>query len=115
MSKVITSTIKRWAGSVTLADPFTLPQADAINEARHALWEIGKDQERLVSFWDMDKPRISAIVACVQKWELAGFPESVSADTFPISPEPARHKLITLLWDAIVKIYDEEEEVPNES
>lgn len=30
MSKVITSPIARWAGSVTIADPLTLPQAELI-------------------------------------------------------------------------------------
>ena len=33
MSKVITSPIEKWSGSVTIADPLTIPQAQAIEAA----------------------------------------------------------------------------------
>ncbi len=33
MSKVITSPVQRWAGTVTIADPLTLPQAAVIEDA----------------------------------------------------------------------------------
>jgi hypothetical protein len=110
MPKTITSPIKRFPGSVTLFDPMTLPQAEAINEARRYFFDNKKEQGQYVSNLDLDKPRIPAILACVEKWELENF----IPDPFPMSPQAARHKLINWLWDEIVKIYDEEEEIPNE-
>jgi hypothetical protein len=112
VSKVITSPVKRWPGTVTLKTTLTLPEAEAINETREVFrsWAEGAK----VTFFSLDKPRIPSIIACVEKWELADFPETPTLSNFPMSPEQSRHKLIEWIWNEIKSVYDEEEEIPNE-
>lgn len=111
MSKVITSPIKHYPGAVTLRDPLFLPQAELID----SVYLIYSDfQAEKVTFAELDKPKIPAIVACVEKWELQNFPESVTADTFPMSPKKPRRELIDWLWKEIEAVYNGELEIPNE-
>jgi hypothetical protein len=111
MSKIITSPSKRWPGSVTIADPITLPQAEAINDARRHFYDNRKQEGEYISYLDLDKPRIPAIMACVEKWELKDFPVNGS---IPMSPEKSRHTLVNWIWKELEAIYDAEDEVPNE-
>ena len=112
MSKVITSPIERWKGSVTIADPLTLPQAHAI-ESGLTMPQEGADGRIWLSV--IDGNQLPAIVACVEKWELQNFPDNVTADNFPASPRVASHKLIEWLFTEIRKVYMGEAEVPNVS
>jgi len=111
MSKRITSPIKRWAGSVTIADPLTLPQAEAF-EACLELQKID-GENKFVFLTVKDKQRLPGVLACVEKWELENFPNDVTLDTFPFSPRGASHKLIEWIYDEIFNIYIGELEVPN--
>ena len=97
MSKVIQSPVKKWAGSVTLADPLTFPAyiawRDAIREAQ--------------AFKD-DYVRYSAallpgVLACVEKWELKGF----SPDPFPATPRDSSDKLLAWLLREIGAVANE--------
>ena len=115
MSKVITSPVKKWAGTVTLADPLTLPQAEAIEAYfRHEIDPALIDKNGRLSFLEMDKPKMPVLFACVEKWQLADIPEDVNEQTFPHSPSKARHELVDWLYEEIVKIYLGESEIPNE-
>lgn len=113
MSKVITSQIKRFEGSVTIADPITLAQAQAIEAGMKP-----PEEQEIVNgrVWlsVQDSAKLPAIFACVEKWELSGLPENVTADTFPASPRGATHKLIDFIFAEIFKVYIGEAEVPNE-
>ena len=112
MSKTITSPVKRWAGTVTIADPLTIPQAQAIEAGLEKPEQVdGKD-----TIWvsQLDVMRLPAVMVCVEKWELAGFPEVVTLETFPASPRGDSHKLADWIFTEILKVYSGEAEVPNE-
>lgn len=111
MSKVITSPVKKWAGTVTLADPLTLPQAEAIESCLHEK----TDGEGDIKFFTIDdKVHLAAVLLCVEKWELSDIPKNVTLETFPFTPRPASHQLIEWLWMELFKIYLGDAEVPNE-
>lgn len=109
--KVVQSPIKRWPGIVTLAEPLTLPQARLIEAALRPVKADTNDDR--VWFSTLDTAQLPAILACVEKWELQNFPESVTVDTFPASPRGDSHKLIDWLYKEILAIYFGESEVPN--
>ena len=111
MSKVVTSPIERWSGSVTIADPLTIPQAMAI-EAAMTPPERGDDDRIWLSV--IDGNQLPAIFLCVEKWELKNMPEILTADNFPASPRVQSHKLIDWLFYEIRKIYLGELEIPKE-
>jgi hypothetical protein len=112
MSKIITSPIERFAGTVTIADPITLPQAQAI-ERGLVMPEQSADGRVWLSV--IDGNQLPAIMACVEKWELANIPDNVTADNFPASPRVASHKLIDWIFSEIRNVYLGELEIPNES
>jgi len=111
MPKVVTSPVKRWQGTVTLSDPLTLPQAEAVDEAMTTL-PPSKDGQ--VTLTAIDKLHLPAIFACVEQWNLEGLPDPLTMDNLPMSPLRARHSLIDRLWQEITGIYLEDSEVPNE-
>jgi hypothetical protein len=108
MSKQITSPVARWAGTVTIADPLTIPQAQLI-EAGLKQPEGHEDEERI---WlsVIDVMKLPAVIACVEKWELADF----TPDPFPASPRGDSHKLIDFIFAELLKVYFGEQIVPNE-
>lgn len=94
---------------MTIADPLTLPQVEAIEEAM----ELKVEGEK-VYLSVFDKKNLPAILACVEKWELDYFPETVTLQSFPMSPRKASHELIGWLWGEIIGVYVGEQEIPNE-
>jgi hypothetical protein len=112
VSKVIQSPIKRWAGTVTIADPLTLPQVELFEAGLELPADADKDGRVFLTV--LDKPQIPAILACVEKWELSNFPETVTADNFPGTPRKASHDLIAWLFGEIRKVYLGELDNPNE-
>lgn len=118
MPKIITSPVKRWVGTVTIADPLTLPQAEAIEAALDAGLDIDPEvikKRKGISFLTLDKPRVPAILACVEQWNLENFPDVKSGENFPYSPAKDRHAFVTWLFDEIKNIYFGELEIPNVS
>ncbi len=112
MSKVIISPIERYKGSVTIADPLTIPQAQAV-EAGMTKPEMDADGKVFLSV--IDGLQLPAIIACVEKWELENIPANISIDNFPASPRKDSHKLIDWIYSEIQKVYFGELEIPNES
>jgi len=111
MSKIITSTNEKWKGSVAIADPITIPQAQAI-EATFKNVEAGEDGKVYLTALDVNK--LPAVILCVEKWELENFPETVTLETFPASPRKHSHALIDFIYREILKVYTGDAEIPNE-
>lgn len=111
MGKVITSPVKRYAGTVTLAYPLTYPQYSAWRKAVETLpggvtWgeTIGND--------DLVLAILPGVCACVETWGLAGMGEHVTPETFPATPRIASARLLIWLIGEINKIIAEEDESP---
>jgi hypothetical protein len=115
MPRTVKSPIERWPGTVKIADPMTLPQVEAIEQAMEMPEAVrnAKEDER-VWMTAIDAPQIPAILACVEKWELERFPASPTVDTFPMTPRGDSHKLIAWLFSELQKVYNGEQEIPNE-
>ena len=107
MSKVITSPVERWAGTVTISDPLTLTQARLI-EAGMKQPEVAEGDRVFLSV--IDEAQVPAVLGCVEKWELKDF----TPDPFPASPRGDSHKLVDWLFREIFKVYIGEAEIPNE-
>lgn len=113
MSKVIHSQSKRFTGSVTIADPLTIPQAQLI-EAGMRLPKDDTQTDGRVWLSVIDANQLPAIIGCVEKWELANIPEKPTLETFPASPRVETHKLVDWIFSELTKVYFGEAEVPNE-
>ncbi len=106
MSKVVTSPVKRFPGTVTLADPLTYPQVIAWGEALDAARQ------------EQTRPRINyallpGVFGCVEKWALDGVPELPTPETFPSTPLVSSAQLLSWLVGEISKLFEEAEEIPN--
>ena len=117
MSKVIKSTIKRWPGTVTIADPMTMPQVLAVEKAlidSRDFIEERKDGKTYLKAKTMpgsiDAPRLEAVIACVESWDLKDF----QSDPIQCTPRDDSRDLISLLFSEILNIYNGEIEIPNE-
>ena len=102
---------KTYNGSVSVFDAFTLSQVELIEAAVYDVPEVRDGKVRIT---DIDRPRIPALLACVEKWEVSGFPETLTADNFPLTPRRETHNLIEKIFSAIADIYNGEKEIPNE-
>lgn len=108
MSKIISSPIKRYPGTVVLADPLTFPQSFAFEDA---LAEV----ERLKDAGSLSRLRyalLPGLLACVEEWHLASFPERPALDNFPSTPRLPVTQLIDWLVGEVSALYRESEEVP---
>lgn len=99
-----------------MADPMTMPQVKAFEEAKQST------QERIDEFKEgssikkyiVSESMLPAVCACVQEWHIENFPETVTPDNFPMSPIAESHNLIRLIFGEINKIYLGEITIPNE-
>ena len=108
MSKVITSPVRKWPGTVTLADPLTFPQFMAWRKAMTNAKELMDEKD--VS--PMDEAVLPGICACVEEWHLNGQTQ-YTPETFPATPRRASNKLVAWLVDEISSLVTEAEEIPN--
>ncbi len=94
MSKVITSPIKRWPGTVTLADPLSFPQyiawRDAMKQAQAYLTEQGESAQQA----EYDLILLAGLRSCVEAWGLDG---GFTPEPFPATPRVASSRLIAWL------------------
>ena len=107
MSKQITSPLTRWAGTVTISDPLTIPQAHLIEAG---LKQPEAQEEGRIWLSVIDEMKLPAILGCVEKWELENF----THDPFPASPRSDSHKLVDWIYGELLKVYFGEAEIPNE-
>ena len=111
MSKVITSPVKRYSGTVTLSYPLTYPQYAAWRKAIESLPDGAKWGE-VVGNDDLVLAMLPGVCACVEKWELAGMGEHVSPMDFPATPRIASARLLIWLIGEITSIVAEEDDSP---
>ena len=112
MSKVITSPSKRWPGTVTIADPLNMAHVDALEKAMS--WPDDVQDGKPILYTVMDKPAVSALLVCVEAWNLENFPSPPTAETFPFSPRKDSHDLIQWIFEEIRQVYLGEQLIPNE-
>jgi hypothetical protein len=97
MGKVIPSPVKKWPGTVTLADPLTFPQYIAWRDALQAAQPLRDDYLRYCD------ALVPGLLACVEKWELQGF----SAPPWPATPRDSSDKLLAWLVREIGAVANE--------
>jgi hypothetical protein len=110
MSKVITSPVKRWPGTVTLSDPLTFPQVIAFQDAIDVADELGSS----ATVSKYNQALLPGVLECVEAWELENFPSPVGMDNFPATPRKASSDLIGWLVTELVKLFTDSEPDPNE-
>lgn len=121
MSRVITSPVKRWPGTVTIQDPIFLPAyvawKDAVDEAER-LRGTPADGAKMTVADAATSPELAraflpGICACVEKWDIQGLGSPVTPETFPATPRLASIRLLAWLIGSVVEIVTVEEELPN--
>jgi hypothetical protein len=106
MSKIVASPVKRFPGTVTLADPLTYPQAIAWGEALDA---ARQEQSRA----RINYALLPGILACVEEWRLGNIPANPTPETFPSTPLISSAQLLSWLIEEISKLFAEAEDIPN--
>ncbi len=107
MPDIITSPSTKWPGTVTLA-PLTFPRLIAFEDALGAAQEV-KDEPMKANY-----ALLPGVCACVEAWNLTGFPAVVTPDTFPAAPLAESAKVLSWLMDEITSRVREASTVPNE-
>lgn len=102
MSKVITSPVKRFPGTVTIADPLTFPQAIAVERCIAAVRALENP-----TLLEVNNVWVPAIDACVEEWHLEGVNGSI-----PATPRQSSAKLVAWLINEIGVLFAESEDVP---
>jgi hypothetical protein len=108
MPKIIPSPVKRWPGTITIADPLTMPQYMAWMECNEQAQAVEGVQRKPSAF-------LPGILPLVEKWDLGGgFNCSPTVDTFTATPALSMIKLVSTLIGEIWDIVNAEDESPNE-
>ncbi len=108
MTKIITSPVKKWPGTITLHDPLTFPQVLAFQDALDGARGLGAD----VTLSHVNYTLLPGIFACIAAWNLDGISNEPTPDTLPASPAAASAQLIAWLIDEITALFREANEVP---
>lgn len=104
---VITSTAKRFPGTVVLPDALTFPQLIAAQDAFEAAREY---QDGNVSRWQ--RALLPGVLACVSEWHIEGVPESPTAENFPATPRKDVSVLFGAILAGILTLVQGENELP---
>jgi len=107
MGKVITSPVKRFAGTVTLPDGYTFPQIIAFDKA---LADARSDDKTNTEVWFA---ALRGMIPCVEAWNLAGVPQQPTPETFPATPRASASALVSWLFTEISKSQTDEGDDPN--
>lgn len=97
MGRTITSPVKRWPGTVTLAEPLTFPQFIAWKDA------ITGAPERAADYARYNAALLPGVCACVERWNLEGL-GPLSPETFPATPPADADRLLGWLTREINQI-----------
>lgn len=106
MSKIITSPVKRFPGSVTLAYPIPFPAYLAWKDAINKASAVTDNDTRSYII-------LPGVCACVEAWNIKGL-ANVTPDTFPAAPRVAADRLLGWLISEIVAVVTEADEAPLE-
>lgn len=123
MSKVISSPVLRFPGTVTLADPLTFPQSFAVEDAIAkvaACMTIDPETNQRVfaegkSLLVLNYAEAAGILPCVEEWHIKGFPEHPTLNTLVTSPRLSSARVYDWLWGEVTSLYNEAEEIPFDS
>ena len=107
MSKIITSPVSRFQGTVKLADPLTFPQSFAFEDAISAAEVLGEASQSRINY-----ALLPGILACVEEWHLDGVNGTTTIENFPATPRRASAELVAWLVREIIALYQEAETVP---
>lgn len=88
-------------------------EATSADELNKLVSGKNAEGEATIKTYLVDERMLPAVIACVEKWELQGFPEIVTADTFPATPRGESHELVKWLFAEIHRIYIGELTIPN--
>lgn len=111
MSKVITSPVEHFSGTVTLHDPLTYPQLFSFQDAMDIATELREENEESLYKWNY--AILPGIFACVENWDLEGISNGVTPETFPSTPALASVETIAWLVNEITSLVIEAETVKN--
>lgn len=109
MSRVVTSPVRHFSGSVTLQDPLYFPQVIAVRDARLASEALGEKPLAI----EYNHAILPGVIACVEEWHLRNVLANPTADTFPTTPAESANKLVDWLVEEVNKLFLETEEIPN--
>lgn len=109
MSKIITSPVKKWPGTVVISDPLTYPQLLAFRGSLEAARNGANDDWMAVNY-----AVLPGVTACIEEYHLQGFPEQPTADNWPATPPTSSARLIAWLIGEINALMAEAEPDPNE-
>jgi len=107
MSKVCTSPVKKWPGTVVISDPLSYPQ---LLRFREALGSIGGNDDWMAVNFAV----LPGVMACIEEYHLQGFPEQVTLENWPATPPVSSAKMIAWLINEINALMAEAEPDPNE-
>ncbi len=116
MTKILTSPVKRFSGTVELSDPLTFPQYMAWSKAVQAASEQRDKLTAITVGYDdiVTEVMLPAILQCIEAWHIAGVPEKPTVETFPATPRMSAGRLIAWLAGEIGAVISEEDEEKNE-
>lgn len=126
MSRVITSPVKRWPGTVTLADPLNYEQLaawqDAVSEAERIKAALQAPLGTTLIVGDIvGYPQIAqvflpGVCACVEAWDIGGtgWPAVVGPGTIPATPRAPAARLLSWLIGEISNTISEADDIPND-
>lgn len=107
MSKVLTSPVEEYSGTVTIPDRLTAPQYMAYKKTSREIQAAGDDYDELA---------ITALPGClalVEKWDVEGL-ENPTFETFPMTPIVPAVRFLLFVWGEINKLVVPAIESPNE-
>jgi len=101
MSKTVTCDIKRFAGTVTFADPLTYPQ--------YITWKDAIEKARQNGNVDLTVPEtalliLPGVLACVESFDVDGIHGMIAADQFPATPRLASARFVVWLINQVGEI-----------
>lgn len=115
MSKVLTSPIPAFEGTIQLPARLTILQCSEIDKAFGNPNDLLSDNKSERVWYSVSDMRvIPALLACVEKWNIKDFPENLSLENFPATPRAESHKFISWVWSELKDIYFGERNIPNE-
>lgn len=118
MSKVCTSPVKRFAGTVVISDPLSYPQLLRFREALDATTLVKEKADGDPDWVSVNHAALPGVMACVEEYHLQGFPEhptlETGPDAFPSTPPQSASRLLAWLVNEINALMAEAEPDPNE-
>ncbi len=104
---VVTSTSKRWPGTVAFKEYLTYPEYIAVRDCFATAVAL---KDALPANWE--RACLAGIFTCVSEWHLTGMPTPLTPETFPATPRKDVSALFAQLLQASTNIINGESESP---